>query len=264
METRDTRFIKPTRPTSLSLESVCYPDLDPQRGQPPPPTSIRRSQSFHHETRILDFHHDVTAIPNTTETEYQPTGPLDNSPPLRRVREDQRFPVDTVDVSVATAGGKIAPDRRQRGPVIPIRYSTIDHSFSKGKKKDVSNIDTSLSKESRHKETSYQDFTFNRSISRHPTENDYSFGSKTVKETSFKDFSLNKNTETKLPSNIDYKFASDRIKPVTRYDYRYNWEPSKPHSRYNYSYARRYKLPETRYDYSYNTVRQSPETNNDK
>ena len=250
METRDTRLNRPKRPTSLSLENISYPDLDPW--QVPVPrgfrgksrADIRRTQSFHNEREIYS---EVPGVPRTTESEYEPRDISHLSP--------CQSPVRTVDVSVATRGGKIAPDREQRRAVVEVRYSTIDHSFNKGNKKEVSTTDTSLSRNSKPKQPTYEDFTLNRSISRDPTLNDYSYGSKTVSKPTSKDFSLNKSEEPKVPTNINFKLASDREKPVTRYDYRYNWQPSKPASRYNYSYFRGYKLPVTSYDYCYNTVK---------
>jgi len=195
---------------------------------------------------------ELNGIPNTTDAEYQPTAFTEPASPARSPAEEK------VSVSVGTAGGKIAPDWRLRRPAVQIRYSTIDTSFSKGEKKEVTNISTSLSKDSRPKKPTFEDFTLNRAISRRPTEKDYSYGCKTVKETSCRDFSLNKNTDPKPPTNIDYKLSSGRVKPVTRYDYRYNWQPTKPASRYNYSYYRGYKLPSTSYDYSYNTKQSQP------
>ena len=254
-ETRNLRFPKPKRPTSLSLESVCCPDLPPW----PSPTEgfkprvdIRRSQSFQQERRLLDDRENLELgrnFPTTTQTEYQPTKFEDH-----QVSPSPSHTPEKVDVCVATAGGKIAPDRSPRRPVVEIRYTTIDTSYSQGRKKEVSERDTSLSKGSRPKQPTYSDFTLNKSISREPTVNDYSYGSKTKKEDTEEDFSLNKKTESRPPTEINYKLASDWVKPVTKYDYRYNWEPSKPSTRYNYSYYRGYQLRPTRYDYSYNTV----------
>ena len=206
----------------------------------------------------MDYREKVKKFPQTTETEYQPTniGDHELSPSPSRLSRSSgggETP-EKVDVSVATAGGKIAPDRRPRRPVVEIRYTTIDTSYSQGRKKEVSERNTSLSKDSKPKPPTYSDFTLNKSLSREPTVNDYSYGSKTKREDTEEDFSLNKRTEVRPPTEINYKLASDWVKPVTKYDYRYNWEPTKHSTRYNYSYYRGYQLATTRYDYSYNTV----------
>ena len=116
-------------------------------------------------------------FPTTTQTEYQPTKFGDHE-----VSPSPSHTPEKVDVCVATAGGKIAPDRSPRRPVVEIRYTTIDTSYSQGRKKEVSERDTSLSKGSRPKQPAYSDFTLNKSISRDPTVNDYSYGSKTKRE----------------------------------------------------------------------------------
>lgn len=179
METRDRRFARPSRPTSLSLESVCSPDWGVQ-GRGKPRADIRRTQSFHSESQILLDFSELTPVPNTTDTEYQPSSLRDAFSRARNLEKEETFPVEKVSVSVATAGGKIAPDWRLRRPVVPVRYSTIDHSFSKGGKKEVTSVSTSLSKDCPPKKPTFEDFSLNRAVSRAPSENDYSYGSRTV------------------------------------------------------------------------------------
>ena len=253
---------RPRRPTSLSLESVCCPDLAGWPGPTERPrVDIRRSQSFHQETKLVEWRdEEARTRPLTTQTEYHPTSIGDDqlqpsASPCSSGGGGGETP-EKVDVSVATAGGKIGPERVPRRPVVEIRYTTIDTSYSQGRRKEVSERDTSYSKDSKSKPTTYSDFTLNKSISREPTVNDYSYGCKTKREDTEEDFSLNKRTEARPPTEINYKLASDWVKPTTKYDYRYNWEPTKPSTRYNYSYYRGYQLQTTRYDYNYNTVNQ--------
>ena len=273
---------RPKRPTSLSLENICCPDFSslPLNHQK---FDVRQTKSF--STDIIQHSITVKGIPFGSnyglDSSAQQTSPFfDNSDEsnlctVRSVSDCHSgdswsasdtyldhvhdvTPPEMVDVSVATANGKIGPRiprKPKQFPKIKFKSPTnIDFSFGKGVKKDVTFIDHSKSKNSDQKKITNEDFSFNKSISNKPTKNDYTFGDHRVKAPTRKDYSSNKNIEPKPPTKYNYNYAPNRQKPTTRYDYRTNWQQSLPPTRYNYTYYRGYKLINTSFDYTVNKV----------
>jgi len=251
---------RPKRPTSLSLENICCPDFGPTdfRKNEKNELILRHSKSVSADLRLknftprtISFHSDQdydpflssTKIFDAKNNEHLSTYNQNQSSTLSRTnsRESDFFPdiftktPTKVDVCVYTANGKIGPDipRRPR-PLQRIKVkspTTIDYSFSKGKRKEVSSIDFTFSKNNLPKKPTNEDFSFNRSISRKPTSNDYTYGNHSVKTTTRKDFSYCKNSDPKPSTRYNYTYAPSRQKPTTNYNYKYNWEPSKPPTR---------------------------------
>ena len=274
-------FFRPRRPTSLSLENICRPDFSLEDYPGHQFRVLRQTQSFSADLRTWTHQDDQCSDRESLLTrsergsleqwsyeEEERTTSRPNSLQSRRSSDFDYFSDtsftdcrETVDACVFTDNGKIGPDIITQKPRQYPRPkfkspTTIDHSFSKGSKKEVSCVDYSFSKDSKPKKTTNQDFTYNRSISRNPTSNDYTFGDQAKKKSTKKDFSFCKETVSKPPTKYNYNYSQyAKPKQTTKYDYRYNWQPSQQPTKYNYSYYRGFKLPTTRYDYRYNWVK---------
>ena len=188
---------KPKRPTSLSLENICYPAFGPEYFKKNNANkNLRQTKSFSSDLHWQCFASEsqsraaasgsepqpsllsfiassskptVTSVSIKDEEDKQTISSLDSEYSTDPETEIEVFPekLKTFDVSVATSNGKIGPDiiYRRSKPVQIIKVKTptcIDYSFSKGKKKEISSVDFSFSKNSVTKKATAKDYSFNK------------------------------------------------------------------------------------------------------
>ena len=193
---------KPRRPTSLSLENICYPAFGPEHFKTNNVNkNLRQTKSFSSDLHWQCFSSlDQESQSRTAASGSEPQASLSligssSKPPTLSldpsVKDDEEnhtissidedsidqiteievspYKPATFDVSVATANGKIGPDIFYRRPK-PLQRpkvktpTCIDYSFSKGKKKEISSIDFSFSKNSVTKSVTAKDYSFNKEV----------------------------------------------------------------------------------------------------
>ena len=191
---------KPKRPTSLSLENICYPAFGPEHFKTSNVNkSLRQTKSFSSDLHwqcfsSLDQESQSRTAASGSELQASlsfigsSSKPLTLSLDTSLKDEEEKLTISSIDndsidqiteievspykpatfdVSVATANGKIGPDILYRRPK-PLQRpkvktpTCIDFSFSKGKKKEISSVDFSFSKNAVTKSVTAKDYSFNK------------------------------------------------------------------------------------------------------